>query len=786
MPGPLSRPCLLSRRTRLALGALGLCVGAAAAQADEQALAIVTNGIEADDAIPVRSDAAGRYQIARQHLVALDVPVPADGGDWIALDTLPGVTARLDAAQQALHLDFLTRDTSRNRVALGTEPEAAPLTPSTAGLLLNYDLTVSRRYGRTEGGGLLEARLFSRFGTLSTTGLVNAWPRREGRHVVRLDTTYTVTDSARLRRYSAGDIISGGLTSSRSVRLGGIQVSTDFGIRPDLITYPVPSLSGSAAVPSTVDVLVDGSRVGGGQVAAGDFAVTGTPVINGSGTVDVVVRDALGRQTLTSFNVYGVRTLLARGLSDCTADLGAVRRNYARLSNDYRFAAGTATCRVGVNDRLTLEGHAELARDLALGSGGAVVGLGRFGVGSLGIAASTAATGWGTMTGAQLSLGYEMIARPISFNLEVVQGTRGYRDIAARAGDAPRRSSILALIGVQLGGMGSASLGFTRIDRARSLSVRELAFQQRTGGVALTNSRGSLVTGTYTVSLGRGINLFANAFHDLDRRRSTQASLGVNVLLGPRTSVAAFANFRDGGTDTSVQAIRPVTEPGEFGYRAAVQRGGFARELAEATYRGSRGEVSAGIERVDGSVAGRAGLRGALVIGNGGLLFGNTLSRSFAIVDAGVPGVAVLRENRLAGITNGRGRLLVSELRDFQSNALAIDPLTLPDDAMPEATNLNLRPRDRTGVAADFGVRRVRSARVRFVDAAGAAIAAGERAALNGGAPVPVGYDGEAFLTGLEAANTVVVSQGTGQCRVTFTLPADRAPALIGPLACRP
>ena len=39
---------------------------------------------------------------------------------------------------------------------------------------------------------------------------------------------------------------------TRPVRLGGGQVQRNFGIRPDLITMPLPSLSSSAAVASTV------------------------------------------------------------------------------------------------------------------------------------------------------------------------------------------------------------------------------------------------------------------------------------------------------------------------------------------------------------------------------------------------------------------------------------------------------------------------------------------------------------------------------------------------------
>ena len=48
--------------------------------------------------------------------------------------------------------------------------------------------------------------------------------------------------------YQAGDVVSNALTWSSSVRMGGLRVSRNFSVRPDLVTYPLLNLSGSAAV----------------------------------------------------------------------------------------------------------------------------------------------------------------------------------------------------------------------------------------------------------------------------------------------------------------------------------------------------------------------------------------------------------------------------------------------------------------------------------------------------------------------------------------------------------
>ena len=763
-----------------------LHLGSVAAAPATQIVMIVVNGVEAPEEFAVTRLADNRLVMTRRELAALGVPLPATTAADVALDSLPGVAVSFDAPRQLLRLDFANHDKARNRVTLAPTANTGPITPSNTGLLFNYDLEMNRDGSGADAQGLFEARLFSSMGTLSTSALANSRTISGQNGVVRLDSTYTVTDVAHLRRYNAGDFVSGGLQTSRSVRLAGFQVTTDFTVRPDLVTYPVPQLSGNAAVPSTVDILINGSRVGEGRVAAGDFAVSGAPIITGSGTVDVVLRDALGRETRTKFNVYGVRTLLAPGLSACTLDAGAVRRNYAVQSNDYRFLAGTVTCRAGLNDRLTVEGHGEAAADLALVSGGALFGLGRLGVLSLNVSASTAATGLGAMSGGQLAIGYELIARPISFNLSAIKATRGYRDIAARAGDPPPRSSILALVSFDLRRLGSLSVGLTRSDTSFSLGPRAQAFQQRVGTFSTSFDRATLLTATYIVRLGRGIDLYANCLRDFDRAGSMVAVVGATIILGTRTTASAALTSNDHGTDGSAQSYRPVTEPGDFGYRLLANSGAAALVLAEARYRGNWGEVSAGIERVQGQVAGRAGLQGSIVIADGGLLAGNTLNGSFAIVDTGLPDVAVLRDNRPAGRTDAQGRLLVPNLRAFEANRLSIDPLSLPDDALPGVVALNVRPRGQVGVTAHFEARHVRAARVRIIDARGVAMPAGSRAILNDtGEEVPVGYDGEVYLTDLGAHNRLTIALSEARtCTATFDA-ESQLPPLIGPVICR-
>lgn len=208
----------------------------------------------------------GRLLVRRAELTALGLRVPpgvapvTDG--LLAVASLPGVTARLDAASQTLYLT--AADDALTPSQLGVAP-AVPSAPLQSGLgaTLNYDVSGAVTNGHPYGSGLFDLRVFSPLGVASTDLLTYAGSAGVPglSQAIRLDSTYVYSDFDSQRRYWVGDFITGGLTWTRPVRLGGVQVTRDFTMRPDLITFPLPALAGSVAVPSTVDVLVNGSRV---------------------------------------------------------------------------------------------------------------------------------------------------------------------------------------------------------------------------------------------------------------------------------------------------------------------------------------------------------------------------------------------------------------------------------------------------------------------------------------------------------------------------------------------
>ncbi len=172
----------------------------------------------------------------------------------------------------------------------------------------------------------------------------------------------------------------------------------------------------------------------------------------------------------------------------------------------------------------------------------------------------------------------------------------------------------------------------------------------------------------------------------------------------------------------------------------------------------------------------------------GGVFFGNRIHDSFAVVDAGVPNVPVLQDNRPVGTTNPWGKLLVPDLRSYQANKIGIDPAALPGSAEAETTQKTVAPANHSGVYVDFGVEKdVHGAIVILAGPDGKVLSPGAKGRLDGSDETfIVGYDGQAYIKHLAASNAIVAENGEAECRASFSYaPANGKRAVIGPLTCQ-
>ena len=288
--------------------------------------------------------------------------IPADA-PLVRLVDLPGVTHRYVDSTQSVEID--AADAALFPVVLDAGVAPVQVDPERIehnfGAMLNYSLFGAVSQEGAALSGQYEVRLLSRWGVISSNGYANlATVGPEGAEHIRLDTFWRYVDTRHVIAISAGDVIAEGGDLGVVYRLGGVQVRRDFGNRPDLVTTALPILSGTAAVPSAVDLYVNGVRYFSGVTGPGPFQFRSLPNIGGGAKAMVLLTDAAGRETRIEKPIFFSPRLLPRGLLDFSVEAGFPRLNYGSKSFQYLDQpAASGSLRYGLKDWLTVMAHVE-------------------------------------------------------------------------------------------------------------------------------------------------------------------------------------------------------------------------------------------------------------------------------------------------------------------------------------------------------------------------------------------------------------------------------------------
>nr|WP_112524692.1 fimbria/pilus outer membrane usher protein [Phyllobacterium sp. P30BS-XVII] len=698
----------------------------------------------------------------------------------IRVDRLPDVQYRVDMENQRLYVTTNDEARAAKQIDINPKPDDDhPKAQSSYGAVLNYSLFASsdnlfsgnaKPFQGISGG--FDARFFSPFGTL-TQSFTSSASDTDLQGFKRLNTTYTYSDTERLITYRAGDFISGGLQWTRPVYLGGLQVQRNFHLRSDLVTIPIPVISGSAAVPSTLEVYTQNVKTYSGTVPSGPFQVTNFPVFTGSGQAQVVLRDTLGRETKTTLPFYSSSLLLRKGLLDFSGEVGFPRRDFGTESSDYAGdAMGIATVRYGVSDLLTLEGHFEGGVDLLNGGVGVAFPIGGYGVSSLAVAGSSHDGDTGFLVNGSVELSY----RNYTVFARMQQAFGNYDDVASVSADtsrlsvfdpagvaifSPRVPRSLAQVTVSAPGpfeRSNLNLSFTQIEAANGEKNR-------------------IIGASFSQTVFKNSSFYATAFTDLENSDSFGVFAGLTIPFDNNITVTTgYEQTASGASGVVDIAKSERLEEGSYGWRLRTREGDNPDRLASASYRGRYARVQGDVEQFDGNTRASAQIDGALAVAAGGVFATNRINDAFAVVDVGAPDVEVLSENRPVGRTNRSGKILVPDLNSYEPNTVAIDPKNLPVDASIGSTRNIVVPADRSGVVVDFHVSQTSaSAIVSLVDGTGKPLDAGLRGHVDGSTDeFVVGYDGEAFIEKLRAQNIIVIERLDGSsCKAQFTYRAQ-------------
>ncbi|HEY0267564.1 MAG TPA: fimbria/pilus outer membrane usher protein, partial [Rhizomicrobium sp.] len=425
---------------RALLWALAMtCFAGSRADAAQVLLAVSLNGRDTGVIAPVATQAGHLFLASgdfRKLQLTLDIRAGADGRYDLA--HVAGLDARVDDAGQRLILTVAAAALPRRLYDLDAGQAAMPAPRSDSGAILHYDLSATaddvRRFGSgVSGGASLGLDVFTPQARIANSGFLSG--NATGWRGARLDSAAMFENPEDLTHLILGDAISVTPDWGRAVRFGGVEWASDFGLRPGLVTQPLPAFFGQSEVPATVDVFSGAAKLYQQDVESGPFELRNLPIVTGGGSATVVTHDVLGRETSQTIALYTDAGLLAPGLESYALDAGFLRRGYGQSSFGYDTPLLSGNWRHGFTDTLTVEAHGEAAPGLALLGGGAEWG---FGFGSL--AADLAGNG-GDHVGNMASFSAHALAGPFNLYGQGWFASGGWRDLASltAGGVAPPR-----------------------------------------------------------------------------------------------------------------------------------------------------------------------------------------------------------------------------------------------------------------------------------------------------------------------------------------------------------
>lgn len=722
--------------------------------------------------------------------------VEIDGEPYLNLNQYDKLRYALDIPAQALAIEG--HPSIFFPTVIDFEPAPAPPPATAPGAFLNYGAFLSAPL--ESGDQTLNANaglgVFGSQGVLTSDWLASRQGERQS--VLRLGTTYTRDDVARIRTLRAGDVTARAGAFGSGAAIGGVQYATNFGTRPRLQTAPVNIMDAATARSAGVNLYNNdpwdtdrGPRAAFmnnlATVPYGPVQLVNMPTYN-NGEYELILRDTLGGETVVRQAYFFNQGLLRPGLEDFSVEAGLLRQDLS--GNDYDGAFGAATWRRGLSNTFTVEAHGE-ASDLGEALGGSVSWV----LPWVGVLSGTAAAarhdlapaGSAGGTGAYGALSLENRYRRLAYALrEDCQSpeyllpnvralptvTNACRGLLSVTGTLPNHDTL---------GLTASASTFRGLE-----SIRQAQLQYGTRawpGAQLQVYAGwsSLQQGDYTAGLSLVYSFAAQARGRarpdslLDARRATASLTASTVDGGDASAYAQLANHAQWGD-------------GNASARVGASLAGVERQSLALGWAGSRLQANAGVRNEAELKSYSVGASSALVWLDDSLFTSRPLFGSFAVVRLGADHGNV-RVNSLR--TDGDGDVVVSPMVAYYPNPVYVNPADLPLDARLDRSHFEAVPRFRSGLLLRPAVARVRGAivSVQVVDEDGARVPLpiGAWATVAGQPePFPVGEGGEVYVEGLDRAARLTVHYRLQQCELD--LPAVSAARggipELGPFVC--
>jgi outer membrane usher protein len=762
------------------LAALTLFLYGGAAQAIDQDVLIVDlylNEQHMGDAI-VLQDVQGNFFVEESVLLEWHITPPWPqprvfrGKNYYGLNEFAGSSTKFETRKMQLQVTMpsslmpnRTIDMSRRGIKANS---------GEFGLYMDYRLNWQdySSTGKSTTNALMRPVIFGKFGNLSANTIYRRYSGGKtidegivpsGLNVLEL--TYTLDDPDRLRSLRVGDIFSSPGSQGRSLRMGGIQLATNFETQPSFITYPLPSFFGETSVPTALDVYVNGRLKRTENVQPGSYLLEDVPVVNGAGQFQVVARDALGRQQVFVQDSYSSTQLLKVGLSEYSVSIGALRESYGLENFEYGDFAASGTWNYGLRENLTVGGHGEITNDTGMISGDVKFMLPAGGTVVTGLGLSSGKSG----TGTGWKVGFRQQSSFLNYSFDVSGTTREFELIGDQ--ESAPKLQVFGSAGKNLYEFGSVNL-----------SLVHQSYHDR--------PRRTVASANYSRSIRNVLKL--STYLTYVDAVSNDFSVGIRFSMpfGKRHYAHGGYSSSRGRNSLDGEIIRALPLGNGYGYRVAV--GSLDNSYIDAglTIQSEIGNYTLDVRNSEnGGSVWQAGTSGSIAYLSGMTKFTRQIRNSFAVVNVGaIEGVRVYAENIEIGRTDENGQIFVPGLRPYLKNQLRIEIEDLPMNARIGESSLAAAPYDNSGIVVNFDIRVATNVILRAVLPNGSPVPEGSTASVFPSSDnFPVGKDGKLYVQGIDRSSEIEIRWGESVCDIDIPYPTESAIiAKMGDVVCEP
>lgn len=622
--------------------------------------------------------------------------VVIDGEAYISLQALQDVSFAFDDQSLILAITAAAELLPGQSVSLAYARQGSVYYPRESSLFVNYGLAYN-----TGGDSALDFQNFNvsnevgwRLGDVLLISDAVYTETREEEQLVRLNSRLIWDQRDSLHRLVAGDLtaVSGDLGSR--LPMGGLSFSKVYQLDPYFIRYPLFDFSGLVNLPSEVELYVDGVKVRTERFAPGEFELLNFQGIRGAQNIEVVVRDAFGREQSITSAIYATDQILSRGLHEYSYNAGFQRRNFGYSSNDYEHdPAFTAFHRYGLTDWFNLGGSTELSEDLVnLGLQTKLVA-GPYGLLKLDGAGSFTAG----ESGAAGQLTYEYQTRRFNARLGVQAYSTDYRTLGDLDTAVDRKLNLVASAGYLTARLGSFGVRYLEAQQHEQPSRRELTLSWSRQLIQRADLNASLswidedrgyAEGSLTLTWRFGRDHAITASHRHERDRDAQSlEVRKNIPYGYGTGWSLEGERIEAGSTTSERA-----------------NGYLQHNASHAILRGDFGHTQ---NDFDTDTSTRLSLSGALVQVGGRFGLTRPVRDSFTLVTVGeAEDVLVYVNGQNSGWTNRNGQLFVPDLSSYYENRVSFEDKDIPLDYLMPQVKLSVSPPLRSGSCVNFPLKR--------------------------------------------------------------------------------